>query len=215
MEVARRFAAERHAELIEAPAEPPAEFAELVPPGYQRRNLAIAMTAAQEFLGGLDPAAIHAAAPGLAVPGRSELHEGDPPTLFDSAHNADGARALAESLPGLTGGRPVYACIAVLAGKDAESMCAALAPVCAEAVCTEFSPDVIKGSGRPGGVALPAERLAELWQDGGGQATTISDPAEAWAAARDRAKAGGGVALAVGSHYLLRSIWTGKPAENS
>jgi dihydrofolate synthase / folylpolyglutamate synthase len=215
MEVARRFAAERHAELVEAPAEPPGEFAELVPPGYQRRNLATAMTAAQEFLGGLDPDAVRSAAPGFVVPGRAELHEGSPPVLFDSAHNADGARALAQSLPGLTGGRPVYACLAILAGKDAEAICAALAPACAGAICTEFPADVIKGSGRPGGEALPARRLAELWNAAGGEATAVEDPGEAWQAARDRAEKEGGVALAAGSHYLLRSIWTGKPAENS
>jgi dihydrofolate synthase/folylpolyglutamate synthase len=215
MEVARRFAAERHAELVEAPAEPPEEFAALVPPGYQRRNLAIAMTAAQEFLGGLDPAAVHAAAPEFAVPGRAELTEGDPPELIDTAHNADGARALAESLPGLTGGRPVHACIAVLEGKDAAAICAALAPVCAGAVCTEFPADVIRGSGRPGGEAIPAARLGQLWQEGGGAAEVVEDPREAWARARERAREGGGIALAVGSHYLLRSIWTGKHAESS
>jgi dihydrofolate synthase / folylpolyglutamate synthase len=236
MAVARRYAAERHAELVEAPAEPPAQFADLVPPGYQRRNLAIALTAADEFLGELEVESIlrHAqAAPGRAsgadaprgtdaeqeaafdVPGRAELHEGDPAVLYDTAHNPDGARALAESLPELTGGRPVVACLAVLADKDAAGICAALAPACEAAVCTEFPAAAVHGSGRPGGEAMAAERLAELWRAAGGRAEALSDPWEAWESCKSRAEGEGGVALAAGSHYLLRCLWTGKYAENS
>lgn len=225
MAVARRYAAERQAELIEAPTEPPTQFADLVPPGYQRRNLAIAMTAAEAFLGGLEVENIlrHAqAAPGreaqeaaFDVPGRAELHEGDPTVLYDTAHNPDGARALAESLPELTGGRPVVACLAVLADKDAAGICAALAPACEAAVCTEFPAAAVHGSGRPGGEAIAAERLAELWREAGGRAESLSDPWEAWESCKSRAGEEGGVALAAGSHYLLRCLWTGKYAENS
>lgn len=220
MAVARRFAAERHAELIEAPADPPQQLAELVPPGYQRRNLAIAIAAAAAFLGRLDGEAIlrHVqAAPGgeaFDVPGRAQLVPGSPPLLFDAAHNPDGARALAESLPELTGGRPVSACLAVLADKDAAGICAALAPACEAAVCTEFPAAAVQGSGRPGGEAIQAERLAELWRAAGGRAESLSDPWQAWEACKSRAASGGGVALAAGSHYLLRCLWIGKYAEN-
>lgn len=215
MAVARRFAAERHAELIEAPAEPPRRFADLVPPGYQQRNLATAMTAAREFLGELDEEAILSAGAGLSVPGRAELHEGDPTVLYDTAHNPDGARALAESLPELTGDRPVIACLAVLADKDAAGICAALAPACEGAVCTEFPAAAVHGSGRPGGEAMRAEHLAELWRAAGGRAEALSDPWEAWESCKSRAGGEGGVALAAGSHYLLRCLWTGKHAESS
>ncbi len=208
LELARSTAADRHAELVEAPAAPPAEFAALAPPGYQQRNLALAMTAVQEFLGGLDPDAVRAAADNLAVPGRAELVEGDPPLLFDSAHNPDGARALAGSLPELAGGKPVVACLALLAEKDAAGICAALAPACELAVCTEFPADAVRGSGRPLGEALPAAALAELWREAGGEADADADPRSAWGRARELARERGGVALAAGSHYLLRSIWT-------
>lgn len=214
MEVAERFAAERHAKLIRAPAGPPDELAS-VAPGYQRRNLAIALAATEAFLGSIDPDAVRSAAGDLAVPGRAELVEGEPPLLFDAAHNPDGARALAESLPELSGGRPVVACIAVLADKDAAGICAALAPACEIAVCTEFPAAAVQGSGRPGGEATPAASLAELWARAGGEADQISDPLQAWARARELAAERGGVALAAGSHYLLRTLWIERHAESS
>ena len=34
----------------------------------------------------------------LDLPGRFELHDGDPPVIRDAAHNPDGAAALAEAL---------------------------------------------------------------------------------------------------------------------
>jgi dihydrofolate synthase/folylpolyglutamate synthase len=213
-EVAERFAGERHAKLIRAPAEPPAELAGLVS-GYQRHNLAIALAATEAFLGRLDLDAARSAADHLQVHGRAELVEGEPPLLFDTAHNPDGARALAESLPELGGGRPVVACVAVLAEKDAAGICAALAPACEIAVCTEFPAAAVKGSGRPGGEAMPAASLADVWRAAGGEAEQVLDPVDAWARARELAAERGGVALAAGSHYLLRTLWIERHAESS
>ena len=59
--------------------------------------------------------------------GRSSCR-GDPPEVFDAAHNPDGARALAEALPELTGGREVICCLAVLEGKDVTGIIEGLAP---------------------------------------------------------------------------------------
>jgi folylpolyglutamate synthase/dihydropteroate synthase len=134
--------------------------------------------------------------------------QGEPPLLYDAAHNPDGARALADSLPALSGERPVIACIALLAEKDAAGICAALAPACELAVCTEFPADAIRGSGRPLGEALPSGSLAELWRGAGGRGEADPDPRSAWRRARGLARERGGVALAVGSHYLLKSLWT-------
>ncbi len=207
-----RFAAERHAEL--AVVEP----VQREQGSYQAANLRLAAEAAGEILG--VPAQELAAAArerGLErlIPGRAQVDAGaDPPQIFDAAHNADGARALAAALPELAGSRPVVACLAVLAGKDAAAICTALAPACAAAVCTQIPPEMIEGTGRPGGEAIPAAELAGLWRAAGGEAEAEPDPGAAWRLAGELAAERGGVALAAGSHYLLRSLWTSPPAEN-
>ncbi len=189
-------------------------------PGYQGRNLALAQAAAGEVLGPLDPGATadfikRLASREFLIRGRAELIPGNPPAIFDAAHNPDGARALAEALPGLTDGADVVCCLAVLEGKDAPGIVNALAPACSHFVCTEIPADAIEGSGRPGGRARPALELAALCEKAGVEAEAIADPVPAWARARDLAKARGGVALAAGSHYLLACLWTERPAQSS
>ncbi|HEX8958884.1 MAG TPA: cyanophycin synthetase, partial [Solirubrobacterales bacterium] len=126
--LAREVAAKRGATLVVAP-EDPGEGIELRAAGrFQRRNFALACAAAEAFLGALDPDRVAAVAASLAVPGRLERIGDDPPVYLDAAHNPDGAAALAESLPELAAGRPLVACLAVLADKDAAAMVAALAP---------------------------------------------------------------------------------------
>ena len=140
---------------------------------------------------------------------------GTPPAVFDAAHNPDGARALAASLPTLAAGRNVVCCLAILEGKDAAGIIDALAPACSQFVCTEIPPERIEGSGRPGGRARPALELAALCRRVGWDAEAIADPLEAWARTRELAREQNGVALAAGSHYLLSSIWTERPAQSS
>ncbi len=140
---------------------------------------------------------------------------GDPPTVYDAAHNPDGAAALAETLPELVGDREIVCCLAVLEGKDAAGIVNALAPSVSRFVCTEIPPDAIEGSGRPGGRARPALELVALCQKAGVEAEAVPDSLEAWARARELAGERGGVALAAGSHYLLSCIWTERPAQSS
>jgi dihydrofolate synthase/folylpolyglutamate synthase len=189
-------------------------------PGYQGRNLALAQAAAGEVLGQLDPGATadfikRLASREFLIRGRAELTAGDPPTIFDAAHNPDGARALAEALPGLTGGAEVVCCLAVLEGKDATGIVNGLAPAVSRFVCTEIPPEAIEGSGRPGGRARPALELAALCEKAGAAAEAIADPLQAWERARALAREGDGVALAAGSHYLLSCIWIERPAQSS
>src|SRR3712207_510106 len=68
MAVAERVAAERSARLVVAPAE--AEIPARARGSFQRRNFALARTAAQAFLGELDPQAVERAAGEVEVPGR-------------------------------------------------------------------------------------------------------------------------------------------------
>jgi dihydrofolate synthase/folylpolyglutamate synthase len=213
--VAEREAARRHAEVVWA-----ASVANNMIPGYQGRNLALAQAAAGQVLGGLDSAALadfikRVASRDFSIKGRAELAPGDPPMIFDAAHNPDGAEALAEALPDLTGRGDVVCCLAVLEGKDAAGIVNGLAPACVQFVCAEVPSEAIEGSGRPGGRSKPALELAALCEKAGRKAEAIADPLQAWARARELAAERGGVALAAGSHYLLACLWTERPAQSS
>jgi dihydrofolate synthase/folylpolyglutamate synthase len=180
---------------------------------YRDRNLALAEAATGRALGRVDPGALEALRE-ITIPGRAQLVPGDPPEVFDAAHNVDGARALAESLPQLSAGREIVCCLAILEGKDAAGIVAGLAPAVARFVCAEIPPERIEGSGRPGGRSRPALEVAALCRKAGVEAEAVADAIDAWDRARELARERGGVALAAGSHYLLSSIWTERPAQS-
>jgi dihydrofolate synthase/folylpolyglutamate synthase len=206
-ELARRTADEHGARLVVAPEEPPAGLRVRAGDAYQRRNFALASAAAEAYLERpLDSDAVEGVASSLVVPGRLELLEGEPPTLLDAAHNPDGAAALAEALPRLAAGRPVIACLAVLADKDAAGIAAALAPACAAVVCTELPAAALRGSGRPEVESLGAARLAGLVEAAGASAEAVAEPGEALARARTLAHEQGGLLVVTGSHYLLGQV---------
>ncbi len=202
-ELARRSAAERRCELVAvrdlAPGVAPATE---VP--YLRRNFAVALAAAEALFGPLDPERVDAVAAALELPGRAQLLTAEPPLILDAAHNPDAARALAEALVQLAGERPVIACLAALADKDAAGIAGALAPRLAGAVATEIPAGLLARAARPGARALAAEELAAVLREAGldwvGEAV---EPAAALALARTRAKELGGMVLVTGSHYLL------------
>ncbi|MGB7685905.1 MAG: cyanophycin synthetase, partial [Solirubrobacterales bacterium] len=136
--LAERTAAERGARLAQAPEDPGPEIELLARGGFQRRNFAIARTAAEAFLGELDRSVVAEVAATLPIPGRLERIAEHPPTYVDAAHNPDGAAALAEALPAVAGDGGVIGCLAILADKDAGAMVEALAPALERAVCTEL-----------------------------------------------------------------------------
>jgi dihydrofolate synthase/folylpolyglutamate synthase len=183
--------------------------------GFQAQNLMLALAAARQVLGEVDWDPTFQVRLQMSIPGRAQLEPGDPDVIYDAAHNPDGARALAELLPGLAHDRPVICCLAILEGKDAPGIVSALAPAVSHCVCTEIPPERIEGSGRPGGRSRPALEVAALCEKPGVDAEAIPDPLAAWERARELARERGGVALAAGSHYLLSSIWTERPAQSS
>jgi dihydrofolate synthase/folylpolyglutamate synthase len=210
MAVAERVVSERGARLIRDIAVTGAErFTVETPRGryteielralgaFQRGNFALAVAAAEAFLGSaLDPEATRAAARELMLPGRLEIVADHPLVVIDGAHNPSGARALAESLPPVIGNRRLVAVLSILDDKDAAGILAALRPHVASAVFTRSS--------RPG--ALPPAVLQSLWgQLGGGDAQVVPDPEAAVAAARERAGRDGAV-LVTGSIYLLAEL---------
>jgi hypothetical protein len=104
----------------------------------------------------------------------------------------------------VSAGRDVVACLAVLEGKDAEGIVAELAPALAAVVCTELTPDDLKGLGRPGAAAIASARLAGIAERSGVEAEAVPAAGDAIARAREVARERGGIALLTGSHYLLR-----------
>jgi dihydrofolate synthase / folylpolyglutamate synthase len=209
-EVAERVASEREARLVrEVVVTGEQRFTVETPHGrypgielrplgaFQRANFALAVAAAEAFLEAeLDPSAVRAAARELLLPGRLEIVGADPLVVIDGAHNPSGARALAESLPGVIGGRRLVAVLSVLEDKDAAGILAALRPLVEAAVFTRSS--------RAG--ALPPAVLESLWgQIGGHEGRVVPAPEEAVAAARALAGRDGAV-LVTGSIYLLAEL---------
>jgi dihydrofolate synthase / folylpolyglutamate synthase len=209
--LAKRTARERGAELIVAPEDPGPEVTLRAPGRFQRRNFALACAAAEAFLGELDPARARAVAAEIEIPGRLERVGADPPVFLDAAHNADGARALAEALPEVADGRPVIACLAILGEKDIGAMARALAPALDRAVCAELPSAPADGSRtrdrKPSSTpraSVPAAELARVFeQEAGIAAEAAPDLPAAARRARTLAMDSGGVLLIAGSHYAL------------
>ncbi|HMJ02333.1 MAG TPA: cyanophycin synthetase [Conexibacter sp.] len=192
-----RATAERHgAQLVEAPADPGVEVA--APGAFQRRNFALARTAAEAYLGAstLELEHVRAAAAGVNVPGRLQVVAHEPLTVLDGAHNAEGVAALAESLPQLTAGRRLIAVVSILEDKDAAGMLRALLPHVEHVVFTRnHNPRT-----------LPAATLASLCAQLEGPPCELqADPRRALTRARELAGAHG-VVLATGSIYLVADL---------
>ena len=211
--LAERTAAERGAKLIVAPEDPGGGVELRAAGAFQRRNFALACAAAEAFLGELDSRRVSGVAAGIEIPGRLEQVGERPPVYLDAAHNSDGARALAEALPALAGERPVVACLAILADKDAGAMIQALAPTLAQVVCTELPArelhlPPIAGSTQPsahsaGRGSVEASELARACGEAGLAAEVERDFGGAVRRARALAHEAGGILLVTGSHYAL------------
>ncbi|HEY5431707.1 MAG TPA: cyanophycin synthetase [Solirubrobacteraceae bacterium] len=196
--VAERVCAQRDAKIIQAGSDPGVAVG--ASGTFQRRNFALARAAAEVYLGRLDDAAVAAVAHEVRVPGRLQRIDDDPLTLIDGAHNPDGMRALAESLPELvTGHETVVAVVSILDDKDAAGMLAAL-----WAGGVGINALILTSSQNPR--ALPPPTLQSLArQVAGPPAEIVPDPHRALARARELAGAQG-VVIATGSLYLIADL---------
>jgi dihydrofolate synthase / folylpolyglutamate synthase len=202
--LAERVAAERGARLLRAPEDPGPELRLLAPGAFQRRNFALATTAAEAFLGKLDRERVERVAASVAVPGRLERIAERPQVFVDAAHNPDGAAALAEALPVVTGGRRLVAVLAVLADKDAAAMARALAPALERVVCTELPAAALEGHGRPGAAPRPAAELVAACEVAGLRAEAEPSFGAALRRATELAsEPPEGAVLVAGSHYAI------------
>jgi dihydrofolate synthase / folylpolyglutamate synthase len=196
---AQLVAERQNATIVRAPAELPAGLELGARGAFQRRNFAVACTAAEAYLGRLEPGPLRAAA-ATVVPGRFEVVGGGAGVaeiVLDGAHNAGGIEALAESLHDFLGGRPLVAVLSVLDDKDAAAMLAALLPLCAGAVFT--------ANANPRALS-PATLASLAGQVGAPPITRVeADPRRAVALASELAGPGG-VVLATGSIYLVADL---------
>jgi dihydrofolate synthase/folylpolyglutamate synthase len=204
--VAERVAAERQARIVLAGTDPGVPVG--APGAYQRRNFALARAAAEAFLGSLSEEAVTAAAADVRVPGRLQQIDRAPLTLVDGAHNVDGMRALAETLPEVTGGRrPVIAVLSILDDKDAAGMLAALV--------SELDVDALVLTSSQNPRALPPPTLKSLARQlHGPPAEVLGDPFRAMARARELAGADG-VVIAAGSLYLIADLLARAPRQRA
>lgn len=202
--LAEETAREHGATLVNAPPDPGAEIRVRAPGEFQRRNFAIACTAAEAFLGRLDRDIAAEVAAAVTVPGRLEQIGERPPVFVDAAHNPAGAAALARSLPAVAERRRVVGCLAILADKDAAAMIAALAPALERAVCTELPAAALEGHGRPGARSHPAAELAAACERAGLPVEVEPDFDTALRRAVDLASdSPEGMVLVAGSHYAI------------
>jgi dihydrofolate synthase/folylpolyglutamate synthase len=209
-EVADRVAAERGARIVHAGTDPGVEVG--APGAFQRRNFALAEAAAEAYLGGLQADAVRAAAAQVRVPGRLQQIDSDPLTLLDGAHNADGMRALAESLPEFVAGHDrVIAVVSILDDKDAAGMLATLLRPPTEGVHIDAL--VFTNSHNPR--TLPPPTLQSLTRQLMGPPTeVVAGPHQALARARELAGPGG-VVIAAGSLYLVADLLASGPREHA
>lgn len=192
--------AQQGARLVVAGRDAPAQLA--ARGQFQRANFALAAAAAHALLGSLDRAALERAAAGLVIPGRYELAASEPTTIFDGAHNGDGAVALAASLRLERSAGRTVGCLSVLDDKDAKAMLSALGPCSDELIFTRAS--------HPR--ALEPDVLAALNQQlGGPLGRVVVPPHEALEQAR-AAAGSGGLVFAAGSLYLIADLKRGPGA---
>ena len=215
-EVIDREVTEKHAKKVRT-----TRAASHMVPGYQGENLALAEAAARVVLGDVRPDVLVAFVKRLvsrdfSIPGRAELVLGDPPADLRRRPQPRRSEGACGRAPG-TRRRPRGGLLSRHPRGQGRrrNRRRPRAGLCA----IRLHRDSTRGRSRDraGPVAEPAprSRSAALCRKAGREAEAISNPHEAWDRARDLARERDGVALAAGSHYLLSSIWTERPAQSS
>lgn len=165
---------------------------------YQAENVAVAIAAAEAFLGGERPLPEEVLDEGLrqlTSPGRLQLIGTDPIVYVDSAHNPHGAEALARAVTESFGFDELALVVGSMADKDSAGVLEALAPI---ATAVYLAP-VGSPRGMPAGelAALGADALEGLPVEVADSAAEAIEVARGWAA-----RAGGRAVLVAGSVLL-------------
>ena len=167
---------------------------------YQTRNLAVAVAAAEVWLGRrLDVDRLRAGLSTFSAPGRMELVERESvPILLDGAHNPEASTVLARSLREEFGEKRWVGVLGVMSDKDLESMIAELAPRLDQ---------VVVSAARSPRALPPAEAARRIRSVCDLEVTESPDLSRALREAGRRAGDGGRV-LVTGSLYLVGEVRT-------
>jgi dihydrofolate synthase/folylpolyglutamate synthase len=126
---------------------------------FQRRNFALARTAAETYLREVDveprEPAVREAAAATTVQGRLQVVGEDPLTVLDGAHNPDATRVLVQSLGELFGDRPVGLVLGVLEDKDAS-------PAALQSLARQLGFDTVVCEPEPAQALAEAQRWAHV-----------------------------------------------------
>lgn len=164
---------------------------------HQAHNVAMAIAAAEAFLGGgeqpLDDDVLRTALADVTSPGRLEIVRRSPTVLVDGAHNPGGAIALRDAMEDSFNFSRLVGVIAMFGDKDVESMLSTLEPVFDEIVVSRNSSHRAMDPAKLG--ALAAEIFGE------DRVTVVPDLVDAIDRAAELADEGGvaGGVLATGS----------------
>ena len=166
---------------------------------FQVRNAATAIVACEQ-VEDLFPMSSASATSGLAaisLPGRMEFYPSRPALLFDVAHNADKAAALAQALAHHFPERRCVFVVAISESKDAAGMIGALARVPGQFIFTSFSVTHRE--------PISPYGLATIAQSHGVPARAVSDPVEALSVAR-RVAGPDDLVVVTGSTFLVATL---------
>ncbi|PKQ30774.1 MAG: dihydrofolate synthase [Actinobacteria bacterium HGW-Actinobacteria-2] len=124
------------------------------------RNAALALAAAEAFLGGraLPPEVTTAAFEQVKAPGRMEIVRRSPTVLLDTCHNPHGARATVAAVEEAFAFEPLIGVVAMMGDKDITGVLEAFAEGMGPVVCTS-----ITGSSRALSTADLAGRAADVF----------------------------------------------------
>ncbi len=166
---------------------------------FQQRNAATAIVALEQLPDPLRPSRedVERAFSQLMIPGRMEFFPAHPSVVFDIAHNADKAAALAGALAETFPGRRLRFVIAIGESKDPIDVMAPLLALPASFTFTTFE--------TPGRMAVRPQRLANIAQARGVWGRAIEDPVEALTVARRDADAAD-VIVVTGSTFVVATL---------
>jgi len=166
---------------------------------HQVVNAATAYAALQASDLSLPEQAVQEGFAGVQWPCRFEVVRPDPPVVLDSAHNADSARYLRQTLDDYFPDRPVVWVFSILEDKDAAGMLAELAPRLAHVVATQTDHPRV----------LPAQALVDLVKPTGIPVEEVRPVSAALARAMELA-GDRGVVLVAGSVAFageVKTVW--------